>query len=888
MIEAAAAGRLALAEGGDGAGAGRGERRRDRGAVPPARAGAALARDGRGRRAHARPGPARGARRRAADRREPPARSARQAHARRAGRRRRPLPLPRHPLEDEDRPPGHPTSPSGRGGPSRRSRPCSRSSAAARAAASSAPSSPPGERGRDELRALPRRPRRADPRVAEAVRAAREQEAEAARQRALRRRLVRIGAVLLALVAVLRRARRLGAQEEQRRQARDRRRRRSLALARPRTTSWRVTSTSSLLLSLEAYRASTTAQAREQHDLGARGRSALAGARRSFAPARAPSTASRSARTGARSPPPAPTGRWCSGTPPTATASSTALDSGQGAVNGVAFSPDGSTLAAAGGDGTVVLWDAAHDYARLGRRSPAANSDGRQRGRVQPGREHARRRRRRRQRSCSGTPRTTTRRLAGPHQRPELGHGVAFSPDGNTLAAAGDRRHGACSGTLPTTSQARAPSTAATRLLPGSRSARTGSTLAAAGDDGTVRALGRRARLRKLPPSPAARPASTGSRSARTGARSPPPATTGQVRALGRRHDYRKLAALAAANRRRLRRRVQPGRQHARRRRPRRDGAALGRRARLPQAHRPRQRPDAPSRGRVQPGRDARSPPPALTARCVLWDAAHDYAKLPPSTAAKRRLRGRVQPGREHARRRRRRRQGRALGRRARLRQARHPRQRPERRVSGVAFSPDGSTLAAAGDDGKVVLWDAAHDYAKLAALASGQSDGQRGRVQPGREHARAAGDDGKVRALGRRARLPQAPSPRQRPSASSAGSRSARTGTRSPPPATTAKVVLWDAAHDYGRLAASPAAKTLVYGVAFSPDGNTLAAAGSNGEGGALGRRPRLHQAPSARQRPETPSTGSRSARTGTRSPPPATTARWCSGTSSGTTSPT
>ena len=63
----------------------------------------------------------------------------------------------------------------------------------------------------------------------------------------------------------------------------------------------------------------------------------------------------------------------------------------------------------------------------------------------------------------------------------------------------------------------------------------------------------------------------------------------------------------------------------------------------------------------------------------MLWDAAHDYGKLPALDSG--------QSG-----------------------------------VNGVAFSPDGSTLAAAGRDGKVVLWDAAHDYGKLPALDSGQS----------------------------------------------------------------------------------------------------------------------------------------------------------------------
>ena len=70
----------------------------------------------------------------------------------------------------------------------------------------------------------------------------------------------------------------------------------------------------------------------------------------------------------------------------------TSLPSGQDAVNGVAFSPDGNTLAAASDYGDVVLWDAAHDYTNL----PALTTQ------------------------SEGVP------------------GVAYSPDGSTLAAAGD------------------------------------------------------------------------------------------------------------------------------------------------------------------------------------------------------------------------------------------------------------------------------------------------------------------------------------------------------------------------------------------------------------------------------------------------------------------
>ena len=43
--------------------------------------------------------------------------------------------------------------------------------------------------------------------------------------------------------------------------------------------------------------------------------------------------------------------------------------------------------------------------------------------------------------------------------------------------------------------------------------------------------------------------------------------------------------------------------------------------------------------------------------------------------------------------------------------------------------------------------------------------------------------------------------------------------------------MVLWDAAHDYVKLAALASGQRYVLGVAFSPDGNTLAAAGSEGK---------------------------------------------------------
>ena len=288
---------------------------------------------------------------------------------------------------------------------------------------------------------------------------------------------------------------------------------------------------------------------------------------------------------------------------------------------------------------------------------------------------------------------------------------------------------------------------------------------------------------------------------------------------------------------------------------------------------------------------------------------AHGRAGDPPQRPSSAVVGVAVQPGREHARRRRLRRARWCSGTPA-TTAGSPPNLRREFRAQENLRPPStaakaGSTGSRSARDGKHARrrrgrrhrWcsgTAARDYGKLNQPSTSGQDAVYGvAFSPGREDAR--------RCRLRRARSCSGTSAhdyKQAQLASSAakaapsgGSRSARTGRRSPPPASTATVVLWNVrpqlaarlkALDSGQKAPStgspstrtgrrspppaptdtvralgrPPATTAssadphrrhkgpVNGVAFSPDGHDARRRRRRRQGGALGRRPRLRQA--------------------------------------------